>query len=97
MAKYDNLGPLVTTAMALSGYPTGPVNEARIQRVAAAMLKFGILSPAIRRRGGAGHPGRVDGPPRVLRGLRVLRRPRVLKRPRAVRQQRIAASAGAEG
>jgi NitT/TauT family transport system substrate-binding protein len=45
MAKYDNLGPLVTTAMALSGYPTGPVNRGRIQRVAAAMLKFGILSP----------------------------------------------------
>ena len=45
MAKYDNLGPLATTAMALSGYPTGPVNEARIRRVAAAMLKFGILSP----------------------------------------------------
>jgi NitT/TauT family transport system substrate-binding protein len=44
MAKYDNLGPLVTTAMALSGYPTGPVNQARIQRVAAAMLKFGLLS-----------------------------------------------------
>jgi NitT/TauT family transport system substrate-binding protein len=45
MAKYDNLGPLVTTAMSLSGYPTGPVNKGRIQRVAAAMLKFGILSP----------------------------------------------------
>jgi hypothetical protein len=30
--------------MALSGYPTGPVNKGRIQRVAAAMLKFGILS-----------------------------------------------------
>ena len=46
MAKYDHLGPLVTTAMALSGYPTGPVNKERIQRVAAAMLKFGILSPS---------------------------------------------------
>ena len=45
MAKYDNLGPLVTTAMALSGYPAGPVNKGRIQRVAAAMLKSGILSP----------------------------------------------------
>jgi NitT/TauT family transport system substrate-binding protein len=45
MAKYDNLGPLVTTSMALSGYPTGPVNRGRIQRVAAAMLKFGILGP----------------------------------------------------
>jgi hypothetical protein len=44
MAKYDHLGSVVTTAMALSGYPTGLVNKGRIQRVAAAMLKFGILS-----------------------------------------------------
>jgi hypothetical protein len=29
--------------MALSGYPTGPVNQGRIQRVAAAMLQFGLL------------------------------------------------------
>ena len=43
IAKYDNLGPLVTTLMALSGYPVGPVNEGRIQRVAAAMLQFGLL------------------------------------------------------
>jgi NitT/TauT family transport system substrate-binding protein len=43
IAKYDNLGPLVTTSMALSGYPTGPVNKGRIQRVAAAMLQFGLL------------------------------------------------------
>jgi NitT/TauT family transport system substrate-binding protein len=45
IAKYDNLGPLVTTSMALSGYPVGPVNEARIQRTATAMLKFGLLGP----------------------------------------------------
>jgi NitT/TauT family transport system substrate-binding protein len=43
IAKYDDLGPVVTTSMALSGYPVGPVNEARIQRVAAAMLQFGLL------------------------------------------------------
>ena len=43
IAKYDNLGPLVTTSMALSGYPTGPVNKGRIQRVASAMLQFGML------------------------------------------------------
>jgi len=43
IAKYDNLGPLVTTAMALSGYPVGPVNKARIQRVAQAMLQFGFM------------------------------------------------------
>jgi hypothetical protein len=29
--------------MALSGYPVGSVNEGRIQRVAAAMLQFGLL------------------------------------------------------
>jgi NitT/TauT family transport system substrate-binding protein len=44
ITKYDNLGPLVTTAMALSGYPTGPVDKGRIQRVAAAMLQFGLLN-----------------------------------------------------
>ncbi len=81
IAKYDNLGSLVTTAMALSGYPTGPVNKERIQRVAAAMLEFGILARESRR-GRAGHPGRVHG------------RPRFLKQPsarvRAVHQQRIA-------
>jgi hypothetical protein len=44
IAKYDNLGPLVTTAMALSGYPVGPVSKPRIQRVAQAMLQFGFLS-----------------------------------------------------
>ena len=31
--------------MALSGYPVGPVSRNRIQRVAAAMLQFGFLSP----------------------------------------------------
>jgi NitT/TauT family transport system substrate-binding protein len=43
IAKYDSLGPLVTTAMALSGYPVGPVSKARIQRVARAMLQFGFM------------------------------------------------------
>ncbi len=43
IAKYDNLGPMVTTSMALSGYPTGPINTARLQRVALAMLEFGML------------------------------------------------------
>jgi NitT/TauT family transport system substrate-binding protein len=45
IAKYDNLGPLVTTSMALAGYPTGPVNKGRLQRVALAMLQFGMLRP----------------------------------------------------
>ena len=31
--------------MALPGFPTGTVDEQRIQRVAEAMLEFGILSP----------------------------------------------------
>jgi NitT/TauT family transport system substrate-binding protein len=44
IAAYDRIGPLVTTAMALSGYPVGPVSKARIQRVAQAMLQFGFLS-----------------------------------------------------
>jgi len=44
IAKYDNLGPLVTTAMALSGYPVGPVSRARIERVAQAMLQFGFMA-----------------------------------------------------
>jgi NitT/TauT family transport system substrate-binding protein len=43
MAQYDKLPRQVTAAMVLSGYPLGPVDEARIQRVAAAMLQFGML------------------------------------------------------
>jgi len=43
MARYDDLPPQVTAAMELSGYPIGPVSETRIQRVAQAMLQFGIL------------------------------------------------------
>ena len=43
IAKYDKLGRLVTVAMALSGYPTGPVNRGSIQSVATAMLEFGML------------------------------------------------------
>ena len=43
MAKYDKLPLQVTTAMVLSGYPIGSVNETHIQRVARAMLQFGML------------------------------------------------------
>jgi len=43
MARYDNVPREVTAAMMLSGYPIGPVDETRIQRVAAAMLQFGML------------------------------------------------------
>ena len=44
MAQYDDLPPQVTAAIALTGYPVGPAVEASIQRVATAMLEFGILS-----------------------------------------------------
>jgi len=43
VARYDKLPPQVTAAMVLSGYPIGPVNETHIQRVALAMLQFGML------------------------------------------------------
>lgn len=43
MGKYDKLPPDVTDAMALPGFPVGPVAETRIQSVAEAMLQFGLL------------------------------------------------------
>jgi NitT/TauT family transport system substrate-binding protein len=43
MARYDNLPPVVTAAMMVSSYPIGPLDETRIQRVAVAMLQFGML------------------------------------------------------
>ncbi len=52
MAKYDALPPRVTAAIALPGYPIGPVNLTRIQRVAQAMLQFGML--------GSRHAGEVE-------------------------------------
>jgi NitT/TauT family transport system substrate-binding protein len=45
MARHDELPPDVTGSMALpSSYPVGPVEQAGIERVAVAMLKFGVLS-----------------------------------------------------
>ena len=44
IAKSDDLPREVTDVMALPGFPTGPVDEQRIQRVAEAMLEFGVLS-----------------------------------------------------
>lgn len=45
MARYDGLPPEVTGSMALpSSYPVGRVEPVGIQRVAAVMLKFGVLS-----------------------------------------------------
>src|SRR2546429_872361 len=44
MAQNDKLPPPVTASMALpTTYPVGPVVAANIQRVAAAMLQFGVL------------------------------------------------------
>jgi NitT/TauT family transport system substrate-binding protein len=46
MAQNDKLPPPVTAAMALPAtYPVGPVAWASIQRVATAMLTFGVLGP----------------------------------------------------
>jgi NitT/TauT family transport system substrate-binding protein len=46
LARHDQLPPAVTGSMAMpSSYPVGPVVEADVQRVATAMLKFGVLSP----------------------------------------------------
>jgi NitT/TauT family transport system substrate-binding protein len=44
MSHYDDLPPQVAGAIAQTGYPVGPVVAATIQRVAIAMLKFGLLS-----------------------------------------------------
>ncbi len=43
MGKSDKLPGQVTALMTLPGFPIGPVDEARIQRVAEAMLQFGML------------------------------------------------------
>jgi NitT/TauT family transport system substrate-binding protein len=39
----DKLPDEVTAVMALPGFPTGPVNQERIQRVADVMLRLGLL------------------------------------------------------
>jgi NitT/TauT family transport system substrate-binding protein len=44
MGKSDKLPPSVTAVMALPGFPIGPVDQTRSQRVATAMLQFGMLS-----------------------------------------------------
>ncbi len=45
MAVSDQLTPVVTAVMALPDFPTGPVDETRMQRTAEAMLQFGMLGP----------------------------------------------------
>ena len=45
MARHDGLPPEVTGSMALpSSYPVGRIEQVGIQRVAAVMLRFGVLS-----------------------------------------------------
>ena len=44
IAKSDGLPHEVTSVMALPGFPTGPVDQDRIQRVADIMLRLGLLS-----------------------------------------------------
>jgi len=43
MVVSDQLTPVVTSLMALPGFPIGPVDEQRIQRTAEVMLEFGML------------------------------------------------------
>jgi NitT/TauT family transport system substrate-binding protein len=43
MHKFDKLSSMVTSVMALTGYPTGQVDDVRLQQVANEMLQFGIL------------------------------------------------------
>jgi NitT/TauT family transport system substrate-binding protein len=43
VGKADNLPSVVTALMALPGFPTGPVDDTQIQRIATAMLNFGML------------------------------------------------------
>lgn len=43
IARSDDLPGSLTDVMALPRYPTGPVNESRMQRTASDMLEFGIL------------------------------------------------------
>jgi NitT/TauT family transport system substrate-binding protein len=43
MAVADQLTPVVTAVMALPNFPTGPVDDKRMQRTANAMLQFGML------------------------------------------------------
>jgi NitT/TauT family transport system substrate-binding protein len=43
MAQSDNLPRDVTANMTLPGFPTGPVDETRMERTAQAMLQFGMI------------------------------------------------------
>jgi NitT/TauT family transport system substrate-binding protein len=45
MAEADSLTPAVTAIMAVPQFPTGPVDETRIEREADEMLEFGLLAP----------------------------------------------------
>ena len=52
MSESDKLPGEVTALMTLPGFPIGPVDKARIQRVAEAMLEFGMLGAQYTRRFG---------------------------------------------
>jgi NitT/TauT family transport system substrate-binding protein len=43
LQKYDDLSPIVTSAMSLPDFPVGPVDDARIQREADDMVQFGMI------------------------------------------------------
>lgn len=43
IAESDHLPGTLTAVMSMPGFPTGPVNESRMQRTATDMLQFGIL------------------------------------------------------
>jgi NitT/TauT family transport system substrate-binding protein len=45
MAVSDQLTPVVTAVMSLPNFPTGSVDDKRMQRTAAAMFEFGMLGP----------------------------------------------------
>jgi NitT/TauT family transport system substrate-binding protein len=44
VGKFDQLPTEATALMALPSFPTGPVSAKQIQRVASAMLQFGLLN-----------------------------------------------------
>ena len=63
MAVSDQLTPVVTAVMALPDFPTGPVDEKRMQRTAEAMLAVRHARPAVRDRSRAGNPRQIDDRP----------------------------------
>jgi ABC-type nitrate/sulfonate/bicarbonate transport system substrate-binding protein len=74
MAKSDKLSLNVTALMYLPGFPTGPVDQERIQREAEVMLQFGVLGPEYSTAVGQGTLiASMVGPARGRTGLSVPR------------------------